>query len=169
MGGLRAMRRNWALSSRRRSRGRGRRGSGEGLTKLGDLSIRKSVDNFSRITAQFLVAVTATGHYLSALQETHAGEAAVIFINHVKNAGQAKDYYSQHIAPGDYYNGKDAAEMKGVWHGKSAQMLRLSGEVNQEDFFKLCDNINPATGEKLTARTKDDRRVMTDFTFDAPK
>ncbi len=59
--------------------------------------------------------------------------------------------------------------MKGVWHGRGAEMLQLSGEVKQEDFFKLCDNVNPATGERLTARTDDDRRVMTDLTFDVPK
>jgi conjugative relaxase-like TrwC/TraI family protein len=93
----------------------------------------------------------------------------VIFINHAKSASQAKDYYSQHLSPGDYYNGKDAAEMKGVWHGRGAEMLHRSGEVTQDDFFKLCDNINPDTGKQLTARTKDDRRVLTDFTFDTPK
>jgi conjugative relaxase-like TrwC/TraI family protein len=101
----------------------------------------------------------------------HAGEAAVIFINHIKNAAQAKDYYSQHIAPGDgrYYTEENATQMKGVWHGRGAEMLQFSGEVRQEDFFKLCDNVNPATGKQLTARTDADRRVLTDFTFDAPK
>jgi conjugative relaxase-like TrwC/TraI family protein len=93
----------------------------------------------------------------------------VIFVNHVKNASQAKDYYAQHLAPGDYYNGKDAAEMQGIWHGQGATKLGLSGEVKQEDYYRLCDNINPATGGQLTPRTKDDRRVLTDFTFDAPK
>src|ERR1700722_21020963 len=91
----------------------------------------------------------------------------MIFINHMKSAKAAKDYYSQHIAPGDYY-AKDAAELKGVWHGKAAEMLRLSGEVKQEDFFRLCDNLTP-DGKQLTPRTKEDRRAMTDFTFDAPK
>ena len=92
----------------------------------------------------------------------------MIFINHIKGAKAAKDYYSQHISPGDYY-GKDAAEMKGIWHGKAAEMLGLSGEVSQADFFRLCDNINPRTGKQLTPRTDGDRRVLTDFTFDAPK
>jgi len=59
--------------------------------------------------------------------------------------------------------------MKGIWHGKGAERLGLSGEVRQEDFFKLCDNINPSTGKQLTPRIRDDRRVMTDFTFDCPK
>src|ERR1017187_3737951 len=92
----------------------------------------------------------------------------MIFINHLKGATAAKEYYSQHIAPGDYY-GKDAAEMKGIWHGRGAEMLGLSGEVAQEDFFSLCDNKDPRTGKKLAVRNKDDRRVLTDFTFDAPK
>ena len=66
----------------------------------------------------------------------------------------AKDYYTQHIAPGDgrYYTEENATQMKGVWHGRGAEMLQLSGEVKQDDFFKLCDNINPATGERLTPR-----------------
>lgn len=92
----------------------------------------------------------------------------MIFINHMKSAKAAKDYYSQHIAPGDYY-AKDAAEMKGVWHGRAAERMGLSGEVKQKDVFALCDNRNPSTGEQLTPRMKDDRRVLTDFTFDAPK
>ena len=95
----------------------------------------------------------------------------MIFINHQKSAKAAKDYYTQHIAPGDgkYYTEENAAQMKGTWHGRGAEMLKLSGEVSQDDFFKLCDNINPDTGEQLTPRMKDDRRVMTDLTFDTPK
>ncbi len=92
----------------------------------------------------------------------------MIFINHMKSAKAAKDYYSQHIAPGDYYS-KDAAEMKGIWHGFGSERLGLSGEVNKDDIFALCDNRNPVTGKQLTPRVKDDRRVLTDFTFDAPK
>ncbi|MBV9506222.1 MAG: relaxase domain-containing protein [Acidobacteriia bacterium] len=95
----------------------------------------------------------------------------MIFINHQKSATAAKDYYTQHIAPGDgkYYTEANAQQMKGLWHGRGADMLRLSGEVRQEDFFKLCDNINPVTGERLTMRNDIDRRVMTDLTFDVPK
>src|SRR5271170_6392370 len=95
----------------------------------------------------------------------------MIFINHQKSASAAKDYYSQHIAPGDgkYYTEENAAQMKGQWHGRGAEMLQLSGEVQQEDFFRLCDNVNPRTGEQLTPRMDEDRRVMTDMTFDVPK
>src|SRR3984957_8562669 len=94
----------------------------------------------------------------------------MIFITHQKSAKAAKDYYTQHIAPGDgrYYSEENAQQMKGVWHGRGAEMLQLSGEVRQEDFFRLCDNLTP-DGEQLTLRNKDDRRVMTDLTFDVPK
>jgi len=92
----------------------------------------------------------------------------MIFINHIKGAKAAKDYYSQHIAPGDYY-GKDSAEMKGIWHGKGSEMLGLSGEVKQEDIFRLCENLDPRTGKQLTPRMDDDRRVLSDFTFDCGK
>ncbi len=59
--------------------------------------------------------------------------------------------------------------MKGTWQGKGSEKLGLNGEVQQTDFFRLCDNINPLDGKQLTPRTNDDRRVLTDITFDAPK
>jgi conjugative relaxase-like TrwC/TraI family protein len=93
----------------------------------------------------------------------------MIFINHFSNAKSAQDYFTQHLSPGDYYHGKDAAEMPGVWGGKGAEILRLAGQVEKDDFFALCQNRNPETGESLTPRTKDARRIITDFTFTAPK
>ena len=93
----------------------------------------------------------------------------MIFPTHIYSAKAAKDYYAQHLAPGDYYAGRDLAEMPGVWQGLGAQRLGLSGEVRPEDYFRLCDNHDPRTGGQLTVRSKDARRVLTDFTFDAPK
>jgi conjugative relaxase-like TrwC/TraI family protein len=92
----------------------------------------------------------------------------MIFVNHFKNAQDAQDYFTQHLQPGDYFS-KDAAEMKGQWHGRAAEMLRLSGEVNKEAFFALCQNEDPETGEQLTPRNRTARRVLTDLTFDVPK
>jgi conjugative relaxase-like TrwC/TraI family protein len=94
----------------------------------------------------------------------------MIFINHQKSSSAAKDYYTRHIAPGDgrYYTEENAQQMKGVWHGRGAELLQLTGEVRREEFFNLCDNLNPS-GEKLTVRDAADRRVMTDITFDVPK
>lgn len=125
------------------------------------------MDNFLRILIHVLVALVACDHYFLVSTKSEGRGAAVIFVNHVKNASQAKDYYSQHLSPGDYY-AKDAAEMKGVWHGRGAEMLGLRGEVRQQDYYRLCDNLTPE-GKPLTPRTKGDRRVLTDFTFDTPK
>src|SRR5947208_1417041 len=73
----------------------------------------------------------------------------------------AKRYYSR----ADYYE----SERVGEWLGRGAAALGLHGPVDQDAFNALCDNVNPQTGEKLTARTKADRRVLFDFTWDLPK
>src|ERR1700733_9646531 len=92
----------------------------------------------------------------------------MLFITPQANAKQAKDYFTQHMDRADYYL-KDAPEIAGEWHGLGAELLGLSGTVDKERYFQLCDNINPATGESLTPHTKTNRRVLYDFTFDAPK
>lgn len=92
----------------------------------------------------------------------------MLFITPARNAKEAKDYFTRHMAVSDYYL-RDSAEFAGQWHGLGAQLLGLSGTVDKESYFKLCDNINPKTGEPLTPITRDERRVLYDFTFDAPK
>src|SRR5580704_4084270 len=92
----------------------------------------------------------------------------MLFITPARNAKEAKDYFTRHMSTSDYYM-RDAAEFAGEWHGFGAELLGLSGTIDKESYFKLCDNINPKTGEALTARTKTERRVLYDFTFDAPK
>jgi conjugative relaxase-like TrwC/TraI family protein len=92
----------------------------------------------------------------------------VLFITPAKNAKEAKDYFTRHMATSDYYL-RDAAEFAGEWHGLGAELLGLSGTIDKESYFKLCDNINPKTGEQLTPITRSERRVLYDFTFDAPK
>lgn len=92
----------------------------------------------------------------------------MLFVNHTTSAAGAKDYFARSLSPGDYYL-KDGQELPGHWHGRGAELLGLDGQVNQADFYALCDNENPATGERLTPRTKEGRRVLYDFTFDAPK
>src|ERR1019366_5394569 len=92
----------------------------------------------------------------------------MLFITPSMNAVAAKDYYTRQLERSDYYM-KDAQEMPGQWHGLGAELLGLKGEVRREDYFKLCDNINPETGQSLTRNTQTQRRVLYDFTFDAPK
>ena len=92
----------------------------------------------------------------------------MLFFKHFKNSQDAKDYYA-HLSHDDYF-AKDAPVHSPVYEGKTAELLKLSGmEATKESFYALCDNRHPVTGEKLTARDKDDRRILTDMTFDVPK
>jgi len=84
-----------------------------------------------------------------------------------ENAAQAKSYYTDGLAREDYYSQGD--EIVGEWGGKAAVLLGLQGRVDRWAFASLCDNRIPKTGEALTQRTNDDRRVGYDFTFHAPK
>ena len=92
----------------------------------------------------------------------------MLFITPTTSATEAKDYYTRQLAPSDYYT-KDMAEMPGQWHGLGSELLGLKGDVQQKDFFALCDNLHPETGKNLTRNKQADRRVLYDFTFDAPK
>lgn len=86
-----------------------------------------------------------------------------------KSAGGAKKYFDEGLSrEGDYYLDAEQ-EIPGMWGGRAAEMLGLSGQINREAFHALCDNINPATGERLTARNADGRRCGYDFTFNANK
>lgn len=80
-----------------------------------------------------------------------------------QNAAGAKSYFAQ----ADYYS--QGQEVTGRWYGAAAAMLGLSGTVEQADFHRLCDNLHPQTGEPLTAKTIENRRVGYDFTWSAPK
>jgi conjugative relaxase-like TrwC/TraI family protein len=84
-------------------------------------------------------------------------------IHEVNSASDAKNYY----AAADYYS--QGQETVGQWGGKLAAWLGLVGTVDKACFDQLCDNVNPATGEPLTLRTNDHRRVLYDFTFSGPK
>ena len=91
----------------------------------------------------------------------------MIFITPQTSPEAAKNYYA-HLERSDYYL-KDAAEMPGQWHGLGAELLGLQGEVRKQDYFSLCDNLNPQTGQNLTRNTQTQRRVLYDFTFTSPK
>src|SRR5580704_16169345 len=76
----------------------------------------------------------------------------------------AKGYYST----ADYYL-ENEQELTGRWRGRGAERLGLEGEIRQADWDALCDNLNPETGEQLTARRRSDRTVGYDFNFHVPK
>ena len=87
----------------------------------------------------------------------------MIRITQQNSAIGAKRYYST----ADYYS--QGQEIVGKWGGKGAALLGLEGTVDQFAFERLCDNLNPQTGQPLTVRTRTERRVGFDFTFSVPK
>ena len=81
-----------------------------------------------------------------------------------KSAGGAKKYFDEALSREDYYLGAEQ-EIAGRWGGRGAELLNLSGQVERDAFRALCDNINPVTMERLTARNREGRRCGYDFTF----
>ena len=72
----------------------------------------------------------------------------MIRITQQDSAKDAKRYY----ATADYYS--EGQEIVGRWGGKGAARLGLEGTVDKYSFERLCDNLNPTTGEPLTVRTQ---------------
>ncbi|MEZ6098146.1 MAG: MobF family relaxase [Pirellulaceae bacterium] len=89
------------------------------------------------------------------------------------SAKAAIEYYDTHLSQaleGYYVKQQDQVERLGQWFGKTAVMFGLEGqEVDREAFSLLAQGVNPVTGEKLTMRQKDGRRVGTDFSMAVPK
>ena len=94
----------------------------------------------------------------------------------------AKKYFKEHLSVGDYY--AEGQSVAGQWFGKGAADLGLNGITTSDEFTRLCDNLHPQTGERLTLRQKTtriekgtdgkehetaNRRVFYDFTFSPTK
>jgi conjugative relaxase-like TrwC/TraI family protein len=88
----------------------------------------------------------------------------VLRFHQSESASDAKSYY----AKADYYL-EGGQETIGEWGGCAAVLLGLKGQVDRSSFERLCDNLHPLTSEQLTARTRSDRTVGNDITFDCPK
>lgn len=91
----------------------------------------------------------------------------MIRINVSNSTKSAKSYYTSGLAREDYYS--QGQEIVGNWGGHGAELLGLKDQVQKEQFIALCDNMNPFTQEKLTARTIENRRVGYDINFHCPK
>jgi conjugative relaxase-like TrwC/TraI family protein len=93
------------------------------------------------------------------------------------NLKNAREYLEEHLCVGDYYN--EGRRVAGEWIGRGSERLGLSGNVRADDFLRLCENQQPATGETLTQRLNTtrteagenaaNRRIFYDFTFSPPK
>jgi conjugative relaxase-like TrwC/TraI family protein len=94
----------------------------------------------------------------------------------------AKEYFKAHLSVGDYY--AEGQQVLGQWFGDGAEQLGLSGVTRQDEFVRLCENLHPQTGQRLTVRQKTtrmdigpdgkprkntNRRVFYDFTFSPAK
>lgn len=94
----------------------------------------------------------------------------------------AKKYFKEHLSVGDYY--AEGQHVPGHWFGQCATDLGLHGITTMDQFERLCDNLHPQTGERLTLRQKTtrtemdadgkereaaNRRIFYDFTFSPPK
>jgi conjugative relaxase-like TrwC/TraI family protein len=96
--------------------------------------------------------------------------------------GDAKRYFKEHLCVGDYYT--QGQQVLGQWFGKGAEALGLAGVTRSDEFLRLCENLHPHTGERLTLRQNTtrkeigangqeqesaNRRVFYDFTISPPK
>lgn len=97
-----------------------------------------------------------------------------------KIAGEDAAGYSGYLASvdptitrrGDYYLSPVGEQIAGVgvWHGKAAAELGLTGEVTREQMLRVWEGKDPATGEILIRRSAQGEHVAAvDCTFSAPK
>ena len=79
--------------------------------------------------------------------------------------GKAQGGYYVSLAKDDYYT--QGGEPNGVWHGRGAEALGYTGEIDKEAFLKLCDGVGK-NGEALTQNAGDKNHVAGwDLTFSA--
>lgn len=78
-----------------------------------------------------------------------------------------KQYFSESLHREDYYS--QGTEVPGMWNGTGSERLGLSGQVGQQQFYRLTDNLHPSEDHSLTPRTKPGRRIGYDFCFNVPK
>lgn len=96
-------------------------------------------------------------------------EVFLISIKVKRNANSVKEYFKDHLENGEYYSEKGKHD--GIWHGKGLEHFGLQegSKVEGKDFDSFAEGLNPRTGQKLTARQKEQRRSCYDMVFSAPK
>ena len=96
----------------------------------------------------------------------------------IRAMSDGTDYSARHLEHSDYY--AEGERVTGIWRGRGAELLGLSGEVQAEQFEAVRQGLDPASGEFLRQRHSADRvandgtmqshgRNLYDFTISAPK
>ena len=96
----------------------------------------------------------------------------------IRAMSDGKGYSSRHLEHSDYY--AEGERVTGMWQGRGAELLGLSGSVRTEEFEALRQGLDPGTNEFLRVRRSADRkavdgtnlaqgRSLYDFTISAPK
>jgi conjugative relaxase-like TrwC/TraI family protein len=96
----------------------------------------------------------------------------------IRAMSDGKGYSSRHLEHTDYY--AEGERVTGMWQGRGAELLGLSGSVKTEEFEALRQGLDPGTNEFLRVRRSADRtavdgtrlaqgRSLYDFTISAPK
>jgi conjugative relaxase-like TrwC/TraI family protein len=81
--------------------------------------------------------------------------------------GKAQGSYYADLAKDDYYNSK--AEKAGLWHGEGTKALGLNGNVQREEFLKLCDGFDKNGNALVQNAGQETHRTGWDLCFSAPK
>jgi hypothetical protein len=71
------------------------------------------------------------------------------------NLTNAQGYFKEHLCVGDYYT--EGQQVFGQWYGEGTEKLGLAGVTGGAEFLRLCENLHPQTGERLTLRQKTTR------------
>lgn len=96
----------------------------------------------------------------------------------IKAMSGGETYAARHLSNNDYY--AQGETVVGQWVGRGAKLIGLEGPVDVEDFERIREGIDPATGEFLRQRVSSNRydadgeqiasaRNLYDFTISAPK
>ena len=93
----------------------------------------------------------------------------MITVRTQKSVKNAKAYFREHLVQGDYYS--EGHQVEGHWVGRGAERLglKINSPIRAKEYDRLCDNLHPMTGQKLTVRTRKARRIYDDFAVAPPK
>ena len=83
------------------------------------------------------------------------------------SVSHAVNYFEKHMASDDYLTEEGQAKM--VWIGRDAKRLGLSGQVQKDDFRKLCEGRHPVTDERLGVLDRQVKRICYFAQISPPK